>query len=438
MKAYQYITKEVANDSLTPITCYSVLGGAGCCILESAHEKGQDKTSLIGINPFATLTANGRSVQINLEDFIHRFEADPYEALKGFCKHHKAFGFISYDAVRIKENIPDRHPKGPIPEFLFHLYRTVITFDHARHKITFAHQGNEAELDALIERCHAPIRLKAFGRPGHLEVTPDLSNVQFSTLVEQAKAHITAGDIFQVVLSRTFHSTINASPFDIYRAIRHNCPAPYLFFFEEEDYALAGASPELLISVQNGHIETVPIAGTRPKECSAEELLMDPKECAEHVMLVDLSRNDLGIVAKPGTVQVTEYQTVRSYSHVHHIVSRVEAELNPTLHSLDALKAAFPAGTLSGAPKIRAMQIIDQLENNRRGPYGGAVVAIDEEGNLISCISIRMAQIFKDRVEVRTGAGIVLDSIPAQEALETEHKAKGILEALALCAGGQS
>ena len=341
------IERQIPSDDLTPVAVYRALGGIGCCLIE------ESRTSTLGIDPVATFKAFGNSITIEKDGKVISFEQDPYVALKAFSKDHKVFGLLSYDAIRVKEKIPSRHKGSEFPDFLFRIYRTVVRFDHEKQMVHYQHEGTEEELDLIISKKR---RLSAFGNLKQLAVVPDLNRRQFAELVERAKEFILAGEIFQIVLSRTFKTKISSSAFDVYRALRFTSGAPHLFFFEEKDFAVAGASPELLISVQDGIVESMPIAGTRPKG-RADELLKDPKELAEHTMLVDLARNDLGSIAKPGSVRVVEFQTVRSFSHVDHIVSRVTASLRQDIHPLDALKASFPAGTLSGAPKIRAMEL---------------------------------------------------------------------------------
>lgn len=429
------IQKQMAYDSLTPILVYRAIGGVGSCILESAYEKGEGKTSLIGICPVGTFQAIGQQIEIELHGEKKNLVGDPYEALKDFSKERRAFGFISYNAIRLKEAIPDRHPSKNFPDFFFHLYQTVIAFYHDKREVVCTHEGTQESLDASLSACFEPIRLQAFKTPKKVSLQVDIEKEDYVKMVEQAKEHIKAGDIFQVVLSRTLHAEVQASPFEIYRALRQVSPSPYHFFFEEKDFAIAGASPELMLSVQEGNIESIPIAGTCTKDKSTVELLASPKESAEHAMLVDLARNDVGALAIVGSVQVTDYRSVKAFSHVNHIISRVTGKLNPSLHSLDAFKASFPAGTLSGAPKIRAMEIIDTLEHSRRELYGGAIVTLDEKGNLMSCIAIRTAFIRGSKVEIRVGAGIVLDSDGEKEAEETEYKARSVVEALELAEG---
>ncbi len=428
------IQKEFSSSGVTPLSCYRALGGPGCCMFESVSDEHAETIAMIGICPLGTFQAKGDFVEIDCPEEQFAGRADPYTELQRFARNRKIFGLIAYDAIRVKEKLPDRHEHRDLPDFFFHFYQTVIHFDHSRQVIDISHEGTQEELDAICRRCLESIEPLPLHNPKKISIETDIGCEEFALLVDRAKEYVRAGDVFQVVLSRIFQSRIQARPFDVYRALRQTSPAPYLFFFEEVSFAVAGASPELLISVQDGVISSMPIAGTRAKG-DERDLLSDPKERAEHVMLVDLARNDVGQVSKAGSVRVAESMAVRSFSHLRHIVSRVEGALDPSLHALDALKAAFPAGTLSGAPKIRAMEIIDELENRRRGFYGGAVVFLDEDGHLTSCIAIRMIVLQNGLAEVRAGAGIVLDSIPQKEALETKIKAQGALDALMLAEG---
>ncbi len=439
------LCQEIPADHLTPIAVYAALAGKGSCILESAPGTGQGKYSYIGIDPTASLKTKGRRIELTIEGRREIYEGDPFEALKRMQAELKTevdvpcagytgglVGFVAYDAVRQIEKIPDRHPDVlAIPDLFFQYYRSSVSFDHeANRAFVCVADGDEAELKRLLERLSQVESLPILPKREGSRAECDLSDGEYGKLVEKAKEHIRAGDIFQMVPSRTFRVKTGADPFQIYRSLRQTSPAPYLFFFDLEGMAVAGASPEKLISVQNGIVESSPIAGTRPKGGSAEELLNDPKEVAEHVMLVDLARNDLGAVCVPGTVQVADYLKVHAFSHVIHIVSRVVGKLDPKFDAIDAFRASFPAGTLTGAPKVRAMELIDEIEQSRRGLYGGAVVAIDAEGNLMSCIAIRTALIREGEAQVRAGGGVVFDSDPLIEAAETRHKASTVLEAL--------
>lgn len=430
------VTKEMRYDQLTPILAYAAVGGIGACMLESAHDEGYGTYSFIGINPLALFIANGRKIRIDIQGTITELENDPYLVLPEFTQGRKAFGFVGYDAVRLKERLPDRHEKSATPDFLFRLYKTIIKFDHTAQKLIFSHEGSEAELEAIIAKVFSPVIVSQFKGAAPLEVKCNVTDDEYMYMVRQAQEYIKAGDIFQVVLSRTFSAETKASPLDIYRALRQLNPTPYLTFFQEENYSIVSASPELLVGVKNGVIETVPIAGTCKVGDDINKLLADPKENAEHVMLVDLARNDVGSVAKSGTVKVAQYKAVKAFSHVTHIVSRIIGELDKKFNSFQVLKAVLPAGTLSGAPKIRAMEIIDELEYTRRGLYGGAIMLIDEQGNITSSIAIRTAVVYGNKVEVRAGAGIVLDSVPSKEAEETRLKARGVIGALELANGG--
>ena len=362
--------------------------------------------------------------------------ADPYSVLPEFTAKRKAFGFVSYDGVRVKEKLPDRHPAKPVPDFFFRLYKTVICFDHQQQQLLINHEGDEAEMDAIVSKLFTLKTLSVESQQGKVELISDVTDEEYVQKVILAKEYIRQGDIFQVVLSRTFSADLAVSPFALYRALRKLNPTPYLYLFEEADFAIAGASPELLVGVKDGVIETVPIAGTCKKGDNINLLLADPKETAEHVMLVDLARNDVGAVAKAGTVTVTKFKNVKTYSHVSHIVSNVVAQLDERYNQFDVLKSVLPAGTLSGAPKVRAMQIIDELEMTRRGLYGGAVLMIDEAGNLTAAIAIRTLFIQNKQIQLRTGGGIVYDSDPAKEVEETYLKARGAMASIELALGG--
>jgi anthranilate synthase component 1 len=395
--------REIPYDQYTPITAYHALAGKGACILESSPQK--DRYSFVGIDPIDSISGRGDYV-CALRAFQKRYPISAEHPLALYTGG--PVGYVTYDG-----------------EYFFQIYRSAVAFDHQLGRAVLSTLGEREELERLYQRLRE-------GKPlpeSSVEIGPitvDKTDAEFALLVEKAKEHLRAGDVFQIVLSRTFQASIQGDPFQFYRILRKTSPAPYLFFFDGHDCAIAGASPEKIISVQERVIESMPIAGTRPKGCS--ELLKDPKENAEHVMLVDLARNDVGAVSVPGSVQVVEFKAIHTFSHVDHIVSRVVGQLDVRYDALDAFKASFPAGTLTGAPKIRAMELIEEMENSKRGLYGGAIVALDAKGNLSSCIAIRIA-VFKDGVLlVRAGAGIVLDSDPLKEAAETVLKASAVLE----------
>jgi len=364
-------------------------------------------------------------------------------------------GYFGYDLVRLVEELPDR-PADPdgLPVALFGRFDTVVVFDHAQQRVlAIANEiegevsmaDAEADLAEISHRLTAPVSepgavaLPA-QRPEPLaDLTPSLSGEEFRAAVERAKELILAGDIFQVVLARRFRLPRQVPPLGLYRALRQVNPSPYMVLLQAPEVSLVGASPEALVTKIGRRITTRPIAGTRPRGADAagdrrlaKDLLEDPKERAEHVMLVDLGRNDLGRVAVPGTVELGEFMQIEHYSHVMHIVSSVEADLAPGKTALDALLATFPAGTVSGAPKIRAMEIIDELEPEARGPYAGAVGYLSFSGDLDACITIRTLVVQEGETSVTAGAGIVADSDPEREEQETEQKAAGLLAAAGL------
>jgi len=398
--------REIPFDQYTPITAYHALAGNGACILESFPKK--DRYSFVGIDPIASISGKGDYV-LALREFKkkHPVEADhPFALYTG-----GPIGYVTYDG-----------------EYFFQIYRSAVAFDHQMGRAVLSTLGEKEELERLYQKLRDGRALPE----SSLEIGPitvDKTDEEYVAMVEKAKEHLRAGDVFQIVLSRTFQApVVYQNPFEFYRILRKMSPAPYLFFFDLGDFAIAGASPEKIISVQEREIESMPIAGTRPKGCPASELLSDPKEIAEHVMLVDLARNDVGAVSVPGSVKVVEFKAVHEFSQVNHIVSRVVGQLDARYDALDAFKASFPAGTLTGAPKIRAMELIEEIENSKRGLYGGAIVALDAKGNLVSCIAIRTAVLKDGKLFVRAGAGIVLDSDPMKEAAETVMKANTVLE----------
>jgi anthranilate synthase component 1 len=365
-------------------------------------------------------------------------------------------GYFGYELVRLLERLPtpDRDPFA-LPVALLARYDTLVVFDHARQRVlAIANEidgevsmaAAERDLARLARLLTAPGGSGAVSMPdqpppvGHTQVS--LDGARFRAAVERAKEHIRAGDIFQVVLARRWRVPARVEPLALYRALRMVNPSPYMVLLETPEVALVGASPEMLVRKTGHRIETRPIAGTRPRGADpdgdrrlAQDLLADPKERAEHVMLVDLGRNDLGRVAVPGTVRVAELMAVERYSHVMHLVSAVEADLDPRRSALDALFAAFPAGTVSGAPKIRAMEIIRELEPEARGPYAGAVGYLGFSGDLDTCITIRTLVVRDGEVSVTAGAGIVADSVPENEERETENKAAALLAAVGLAEG---
>lgn len=365
-----------------------------------------------------------------------------------------AVGFMTYDAVRFFEAIPDRHHANHFPDLSFHVYQTILMFDHLKQTLMIslnievgeepilAYQQAQQRLIHLISqisRAEFSEKNHAFPENNIAQIAEtDVSDDVFMDRVQRAKEHITQGDAFQIVLSRCFQKAYRTSPFHIYRALRRYSPAPYMFYLPTEHGVIVGASPEKMIRIRDKKMTINPIAGTRRRTeqddqgIISAELLQDPKELAEHMMLVDLARNDLGAVCQPGSIQIDELLHVKHFSHISHLTSEISGILHDDYDAFDALAAVFPAGTLSGAPKIRAMEIIDELESSKRGLYGGVICRLDFQGNLDSCIAIRMAVLKDGIATVRAGAGVVFDSDPLSEANETRQKAQGILEAIKL------
>ncbi|NPA17528.1 MAG: anthranilate synthase component I, partial [Aquificae bacterium] len=368
-------------------------------------------------------------------------------------------GYLAYDVIHFYEPVPDIKPDVlKLPDIYFFLSDEVIAFDNVNKTIkiivsAIIEEGDDIQekyretinrIEDIENRLCREIKLSRIPVVNIQDVdikqwSSNFSKDEFLKAVEKCKEYIREGDIIQVVISQRFSKKLKADPLNVYRAVRSINPSPYLFYLDLRDIKLIGSSPEILVSVKNGKILTKPIAGTRPRGKTeeedrqlAQELLQDEKERAEHLMLVDLARNDVGKVAKSGSVKVDRFMYIEHYSHVMHIVSDVSGRLKDELHSLDVLKSVFPVGTVSGAPKVRAMQIIEELEPDKRGPYAGAVGYISFDGNLDTAIAIRTAVVRKDEIFIQAGAGIVADSVPEKEYQETVNKAKAMIKAVEL------
>ena len=460
------VFRELPGDLRTPVSAFLSLASRSerAFLLESVlGGERLARYSFLGRQPVARLEVRGGRVQVHdaagqheeadgvLDALRRRLGSQPAE-IPGLPRFTGgAVGYLTWDAARLFERLPDHHgaTAGTVASFAF--YDSLVAFDHVRQRLVLmalAEPGSRAEferarrvLDGFEEDLGWERRPSASRKAEPPAALPFTDGAAFRQAVLAAKEHIAAGDIFQVVLSRRHEVDCGIDPFTVYRALRMVNPSPYMYFLKDRDAAIAGASPEMLVRVEGRRVETRPIAGTRPRhdgrtdDAIARELLADEKERAEHLMLVDLGRNDLGRVCRFGSVQVAELMKVEHYSHVAHIVSSVVGELDEGKDALDALAATFPAGTLSGAPKIRAMQIIDQLEPKARGLYGGALGYIDQRGNLDFCIAIRTLQIKGGRATLQAGAGIVADSDPGCEERETEAKAQALFEALKVAGG---
>jgi anthranilate synthase component I len=469
------IYREVLGDLETPVSAYKKLGQNSMSFLLESVEGGEKwgRYSFLGLHPSLVVKVQNASVTVRDRRGEEKYDrvSDPFEIIRQVLSRYQAVslpelprfygglvGYLSYDMVRYIERLPDLTTDGGIPEAILMLTDHLLIFDNVRHTIkvlALVHIDPEAELEALYQQgvagieaiimeLRAPHHFPETGPAGGgVQLTSNMTPERFQEIVLVAKEYIAAGDAIQIVLSQCFRTPLRHDAFDLYRALRCINPSPYMFYLNLEDLELAGASPEILVRLEENKVELRPIAGTRkrgetPEQDKAleEELLADPKERAEHIMLVDLGRNDVGRVARLGSVKVTELFAVERYSHVMHIVSHVEGDLAPGKDALDVLKASFPAGTVSGAPKVRAMQIIEELEPTRRGPYAGAVGYLGFSGNMDFCITIRSLTVHQGQVYLQVGAGIVADSDPASEYQETVNKAQAMVRALELAAKG--
>lgn len=466
------VYRRLLADLETPVSVYLKLAQTSdiSFLLESVEGGEQvGRYSFLGVNPKGvitfkdnqvTLTRNGETTTRELAP-----DEDPLDALKAEFDTVNpvaipglprlvggAVGYIGYDIVRYFERLPDTATRDlDIPDTAFLLPDTLVIFDHAKHQlIVMANAHNTGNPDAaytdairridqIVVALGNPMPpMDALSEPLNEELISNITREKFEENVRRAKEYIAAGDAFQIVLSQRFTRRTSASPLMIYRAVRALNPSPYMFFLNfGEDFTLMGASPEMMVRLEDGIATNRPLAGTRKRgkddaedKALEEDLLGDPKERAEHVMLVDLGRNDLGRVCKYGTVKVTNMMYIERYSHVMHIVSNVEGEVRDNVDAFDLFRATFPAGTLSGAPKVRAMEIIEELEGSRRSTYGGAVGYFSFDGSMDTCITIRALVMQGDRVYIQSGAGIVADSDPAKEYEETVNKARALAVAI--------
>jgi anthranilate synthase component I len=443
-------------DCETPVSAYLKLRGGGPSFLLESAEQGRrvGRWSFLGLRPRAVIRlgpGEHPDPYALVADELARYRIAPLEGLPPFAGG--AVGLFGYDLVRTAETTvgePNPDDTG-VPELALMITDLLLAFDHLRHEVTvLANVLCEGELERSYEeavgaiadvrrRLRGPVPAPDGGRRDPPEFVSNLGPEGYAAAVERAKEYIRAGDIYQVVPSQRWTSDCPVDGFSIYRGLRAINPSPYMYFLDFEDFEIAGASPESLVKVSGRRVEQRPIAGTRPRAGSTEqdierarELLADEKERAEHVMLVDLGRDDLGRVCEYGSVKVEDFMAIETYSHVMHIVSSVGGRLREDVTPMDALRVSLPLGTLSGAPKIRAMQIIDELEPAKRGPYGGAVGYLSYTGDLDTCIYIRSALVKDGRVHVQAGAGIVADSEPDYEVRETEAKANAVFEAIRL------
>lgn len=466
------ISRSVYADIRTPIEVLRILKSVSrhCYMLESLEDTDRwGRYTFLGHDPRLEITCTDGKLKIDAGTEMVMEHADPAEYISRIIEENKSpriegfpsftgglVGYFSYDYIKYSE--PglklDASDEEKFKDVDLMLFDKVIAFDHLKQKIIFI---VNMKTDAPEENYRKAIRelddmtaLVTEGRPADIPplqiksgFRPLFNEKQYCFMVEKAKHYIREGDIFQVVLSNRLEADVEGSLFDTYRVLRTTNPSPYMFYFSSDDIEIAGASPETLVKLDGEKLYTFPLAGTRPRGKNAEEdrrlekeLLADPKELSEHNMLVDLGRNDIGKISRFGTVEVEKYMAVQRFSHVMHIGSTVGGQIRKDKAAMDAVGAVLPAGTLSGAPKIRACEIINELENNKRGIYGGAIGYIDFAGNLDTCIAIRIAFKKNGKVFIRSGAGIVADSVPEKEYQECINKAKAVMDALAAAEGG--
>ena len=467
------VFRTLTADVETPVTAFLRLAAdePECFMLESV-EGGENvgRYTFIGIQPYKRIVARGTSLEVTENGKTRKVEGNIFSLWKEAIEGHSparvsglppftagAVGFFAYDVVRQIEQLPEQTVDDlGLPDACLMFFDEVLAFDHVKKEILLivtadvrkqksqaAYEDAVKRLAQLERRLERPLpKVKTKRRGGKLKIEPQMKKKDFLKAVERSKEYIAAGDVFQVVVSQRFDVKPEVDPFSVYRALRIVNPSPYLYFLrfgleKPADTHIVGSSPELLVRVQGRKVEYRPIAGTRPRSANEEEdlrledeLLHDEKERAEHVMLVDLGRNDVGRVSEYGSVCVKDLMFIERYSHVMHLVSRIEGRLREGMTAVDAFRACFPAGTLSGAPKVRAMEIIEELEPTRRGIYGGSVLYADFSGNLTSCIGIRTLLMRGKQGYIQAGAGIVADSIPENEYEESVNKARAVVRAL--------
>lgn len=492
------VVKSISADLLTPVSAFlAVADGEPDAFLLESVEGGEKigRYTFLGVRPFLRLQSRGESITIERGKKVERRSGNVFEVIKELLQQHRpapmaglppftagAVGYCAYDIVRRLENIGEHAVDDlNVPDCVLMFFDRVLAFDHLRHQIDIVASADVTRESprlaydrAVKDIARIEKKLAAGWRPGHwrktagqsklsrsrIKITARTPKRKFLDSVHQAKEYIAAGDIFQVVLSQRWDFEPGVAPLDLYRALRAVNPSPYLYFLRfggvgkagkkrtettTDSLHILGSSPEMLVRASGGgrKLEYRPIAGTHPRgrdeaddAALEKKMISDEKERAEHVMLVDLGRNDLGRVSEYGSVKVSKLMFVERYSHVMHLVSALEGLLRPELNAMDAFAACFPAGTLSGAPKVRAMQIIEELEPTRRGVYGGSVLYADFAGNLDSCIAIRTLVMQGKKAHLQAGAGIVADSDPQREFEETESKAKAVLRAVELARNG--
>ncbi len=471
------VYREILADMETPVSAFLKIDDGRNSFLLESMEGGEKwaRYSFLGSRPSVIVRTSGRTAEIIRNGRVTKasFDRDPLEVVKNVLAGYTpvpdqslprffggAVGFMGYDVVNFFEDLPAREKKDlGLPDVFFMITDTLLIFDNLTHRIKVvsnahingksaveAYREATRKIDGLAKKLKKNVKRDEGGKKRTSKqhtLTSNFTQPQYEQAVLKAKEYIKAGDIFQVVPSQRFETKINIESYEIYRALRLINPSPYMYFLRCGNATVVGASPEVMVRLEGGRIDLRPIAGTRRRGANededralAEELLADPKERAEHIMLVDLGRNDVGRVSDPGSVQVSELMVIERYSHVMHIVSNVRGKLSGSKDAYDVIRACFPAGTVSGAPKIRAMEIIDELEPTKRGPYAGAVGYFGFSGNMDTCITIRTLVIKDKTAYIQAGGGVVADSDPAAEYQETVNKAKAMMRAVEMAEKG--
>jgi len=473
------VARQILADMETPVSAFRKIDSGNYAFLLESVEGGEQwgRYSFLGSNPGLVVRARGDRVEVLQGQGVERLDdvRDPFTALQRILAQHRAVavpglprftgglvGYLGYDTVRHLERLPATATADlGFPDAVFLLTDTLLIFDNVTHRITVVsnalvqdesdrgvertYRESQRKIDAIIAALRRPVGAPTGFAGSARSAEPDSTFTRqgFREAVQKAKAYIQAGDVIQVVLSQRLALTTEADPFDVYRALRVVNPSPYMYYLRLGDLKVVGSSPEMLVRLEGQRIDLRPIAGTRPRGATEEEdgalateLLADPKERAEHIMLVDLGRNDVGKVARVSSVAVSDLMTVERYSHVMHLVSHVRGTVEPGRSAFDVLGACFPAGTVTGAPKVRAMEIIEELEPVRRGPYAGAVGYVSFSGNLDTCITIRTILFSRGVALIQAGAGIVADSDPEREYEETMNKARALRRAIELAETG--
>jgi anthranilate synthase component I len=466
------VYRDILTDFETPLSVFTKIDKSGYSFLLESVEGGErlGRYSILGSDPSLIFSSKGCRITLTEGKVSSNFttKTDPIEELKGILNRYRfvnvkglprfcggLVGYLGYDMARFIERLPDKNPDDlKVPDSVFMLTDTLLIFDHVDHKIkvvsnihvkddaSAAYERGVKKIDTIVNYLKNALTGKAQAytsrrRAQKFILQSNFTKNGFEDVVKKAKEYIKDGDIIQTVLSQRLNISVDCQPFQIYRALRSINPSPYMYYLKLDDFFLVGSSPEIMVRCEGGLVEVRPIAGTRPRGASqiedetlVKDLLRDPKERAEHIMLVDLGRNDIGRVCEYKSIKVSELMTIEKYSHVMHIVSDVSGRLKKGMDLFDVMRATFPAGTVTGAPKVRAMEIIEELENVRRGPYAGSVGYFSFSGNLDTCITIRTILIKGKVAYIQAGAGIVADSDPGREYQETLNKAKALLKAI--------